>query len=332
MMNDFKIRGGVYLNNCYLYPYSSFAYNKYVHKYKWLKPKTLLEKSYFYVYSEEGNPLMVLPLTLSHGNLSFYGDNVSGSGHLDLIYNANITDRQIFQALYEIRQKHKGYILDLHKLNERSRLYSFLSRNRESLLKSYQMQLAEERICYKICFGEDYDTYFQGLTKNSKSNLKKCYNRIKKQEISMKLVVTQGPFSDKTLLSKLMHLYTIREGQRIHRKISFGKYLKNRYFSALTWAMENMQSHHTFTLMLNGNPAAFMSGFLTNYNEIVFPIVSMNIDYQQFFPGKLMISESVKYLQQETTIRGIDLSRGDERYKREMGGKPHYNYACILHL
>ncbi len=148
----------------------------------------------------------------------------------------------------------------------------------------------------------------------------------------MKLVVTQGPFSDKTLLSKLMHLYTIREGQRIHRKISFGKYLKNRYFSALTWAMENMQSHHTFTLMLNGNPAAFMSGFLTNYNEIVFPIVSMNIDYQQFSPGKLMISESVKYLQQETTIRGIDLSRGDERYKREMGGKPHYNYACILHL
>lgn len=91
-----------------------------------------------------------------------------------------------------------------------------------------------------------------------------------------------------------------------------------------------MKEHYTFCLYINENPAAFMSGFVTNFNEIVFPIVAMNSSFREYVPGKLMINESIKYLQKKESIRVLDLSRGDERYKFEMGGSKHYNYRIFL--
>ena len=75
-----------------------------------------------------------------------------------------------------------------------------------------------------------------------------------------------------------------------------------------------------------------MTGFATNYNEIVFPYVAIDSTFATYSPGKLMIGESIKYLQKNTTIRGLDLSRGDERYKVEMGGVRHYNYRFEIQL
>ena len=146
----------------------------------------------------------------------------------------------------------------------------------------------------------------------------------------MHLDVIHGPFKNKKLLSDLMRIYTKRESERKHRKRDFFPFIKHRYFSALTWAMENMDSHYTFCLFLQHRPAAFMSGFLTNFNEIVFPIVAMDSAFSHYAPGKVMISESIKYLQKNSQIRGLDLSRGDERYKLEMGGEEHYNYRFFL--
>lgn len=188
-----------------------------------------------------------------------------------------------------------------------------------------------DRVCVKIIFPDEYEPYFQGLSRNSKSNIHKAYNKAKKTNAEMHLDVIHGPFKNKKLLSDLMRIYTKRESERKHRKRDFFPFVKHRYFSALTWAMENMDSHYTFCLFLQHHPAAFMSGFLTNFNEIVFPIVAMDSAFSHYAPGKVMISESIKYLQKNSQIRGLDLSRGDERYKLEMGGEKHYNYRFSLH-
>lgn len=45
-----------------------------------------------------------------------------------------------------------------------------------------------------------------------------------------------------------------------------------------------------------------------------------------------MIAESIKYLQEHSAIRVLDLSRGDEKYKFEMGGIRHYNYRFEIEL
>ena len=129
-----------------------------------------------------------------------------------------------------------------------------------------------------------------------------------------------------------MKIYTRRESERKHRRIAFFPYIKNRYFSPIVWAMETLTSHYTFCFFLNNKLAAFMTGFATNYNEIVFPYVAIDSNYAVYSPGKLMISEGVKYLQNCDSIRGLDLSRGDEHYKFVMGGVRHYNYKFEIQL
>ncbi len=196
------------------------------------------------------------------------------------------------------------------------------------------MQYEKDRICVKICFDDEYDEYFQQLTKNSKSNMRKTYNRLKKNNIKTELIVLSGCVDNDNLMCEIFKVYTKRseEWMHKHRASNYIKYIKNRYLSVLAWGMQKLDEHYTFCLMVEGKVAAFMTGFLTNHNELTFPMVAMNSYFSKFAPGRVMISESVKYLQKNTKIRCIDVSRGDERYKFDMGGHAHYNYRYVLNL
>lgn len=324
-----KIWKDLYKNNPYLYPFSSWEYNEQVNSYKRIKPQTLFQKEYFFVYYHNNIPLMIMPLFKKRGTFYIFGENISGPDNLDFIYDKNIKNEDIYTAIKELKEKFPNTKLNLYKINERSKVYSFFKDNEDDL-KNYDIHIELDRVCVKICFPDEYQAYFQGLSRNARSNLHKAYNKIKKNNINIHLEVVRGPFSNKKLLSALMKIYTKRESERKDRSLDFFPFLKHRYASSLTWAMQTMKEHYTFCLYINENPAAFMSGFVTNFNEIVFPIVAMNSSFREYVPGKLMINESIKYLQKKESIRVLDLSRGDERYKFEMGGSKHYNYRIFL--
>lgn len=325
-----RIWAMLYENNPYLFPYSSLEYNEQVYAYTKIKPTTLFQRNYFFVYYEDEQPIMVMPLFEKKNKLYLFGENISGAGNLDLVYTPSITDGQFFAAFAELKKQFPNKELRLYKINERSSLYGFLKRNESVLARDYSMKSEEDRICIKVIFPDTFDEYFQNLGRNTKSNMHKAYNKVVKTDADMHLEVVLGPMKDSQLLSALMKIYTKRDLERKHKTYNTLAYIKHRYFSALTWAMENLDSHYTFCLFLKGKPAAFMTGFLTNFKEIVFPIVAMNSEFFKYAPGKLMICESIKYLQKNTTVRGLDLSRGDERYKLEMGGTSHFNYRFFL--
>ncbi len=323
----------LYKENLHLFPYSSREYNEEVFRYKKIKPSTMFQKEYFYVYYDDQQPmkaLIIFPLYKKKNSLFIFGDNISGAGNLDFVYDKNITDEQLLEAFKELANKFKGKSLKLYKVNEISRLYDFFHEYQDELCEYYHLKAEMDRVCVKVIFSNDYEEYFKNLSNNAKSNLRKAYNKCEKANVDIKLEIVQGVLKDKQLLSDLLKIYTKRESERKKRKHHYLPFLKHRYFSALAWAMQALDSHYTFCLFLNGSPVAFMTGFATNFNEIVFPIVAIDSAYSQYAPGKLMISESIKYLQAHTEIRALDLSRGDERYKLEMGGTKHYNYQYIL--
>lgn len=323
----------LYAHNPYVFPYSSWEYNEQIYKYMKVKPSTICQKNYFAVYEEAHKPLVLFPLYLKKNVLRLFGENISGAGHLDLLYDAYITKKQFTNAFYELKKTFSGKILNLRMINERSKVFSFLKEMADSGADAiFPVQAEEERVCVKIPFPNEYEAYEQGLSRNARSNLHKAYSKVRRNQLDIRLQVIQGPFTDKALLADVIKIYTKRESERKHRHMDFFPYLKHRYFSALAWAMETLASHDTFCLFLNHQPAAFMSGFTTNYNEIVFPYVAIDSTFVAYSPGKLMISESIKYLQAHTSIRGLDLSRGDERYKLEMGGVRHYNYRFEMQL
>ena len=270
---------------------------------------------------------------MKKNKLSLFGENISGAGHLDLLYDAAITSKQLENAFTELKSMFLGKKLELRMINERSKIFGFLQAIADAGADAIlSVKAEEERVCVKIPFLDSYEEYEKGLSRNARSNLHKAYSKVRRNEMDVSLQVIQGPFRDKALLSEAMKIYTKRESERKNRRIDFGPYIKHRYFSALVWAMENMDSHYTFCFFLNNKLAAFMTGFATNYNEIVFPYVAIDSTYASYAPGKLMIGESIKHLQAKSSIRGLDLSRGDERYKLEMGGVRHYNYKFNIQL
>lgn len=325
----------LYADNSYLFPYSSWEYNEQIYKYMKIKPSSMFQKNYFLVYEEEQKPLLLFPLYLKKNKLRLFGENISGAGNLDLLYDAAITAKQLKNAFAELKSMFPGKTLELRMINERSKLFLFLKGMADAGADAVlSVKAEEERVCVKVPFSDAYEEYEQGLSRNARSNLHKAYSKVRRNELDMSLQVIQGPFTDKALLSDAMKIYTKRESERKNRRAVwiFVPYFKHRYFSALVWAMETLASHYSFCLFLNNKLAAFMTGFVTNYNEIVFPYVAIDSTFASYAPGKLMIAESIKYLQGHSSIRGLDLSRGDERYKLEMGGVRHYNYKFEIQL
>lgn len=323
----------LYADNPYLFPYSSWEYNEQIYKYMKVKPSSMFQKNFFCVYEEEQKPFVLFPLYLKKNKLCLFGENISGAGHLDLLYDAAITTKQLENAFAELKSMFPGKILELRMINERSKIYRFLQEMSVAGTDAFfPVKAEEERVCVKVLFNDNYEEYEKGLSRNARSNLHKAYSKVRRNELDMSLKVIQGPFTDKALLSEAMKIYTKRESERKNRRMDFIPYIKHRYFLALVWAMKNMASHYTFCSFLNNRLVAFMTGFATNYNEIVFPYVAIDSKYGSYAPGKLMIGESIKYLQEHTSIRGLDLSRGDERYKLEMGGVRHYNYKFEIQL
>ncbi|WP_317304080.1 GNAT family N-acetyltransferase [Acidaminococcus timonensis] len=327
-----KIWMGLYRDNPYLFPFSSYEYNHQVYAYEKFKLKNYLKKNHFLVYFEKEEPLVLLPLTVKGNEIFLFGDDISGCDNLDLVYDQQISHDSFTKMLLEFSVRFPQKVLKFYKINERSRFYQYISENQKQVENQFKLKIEEDRVCVKVLFPKDYETYFSALSRNCKSNLKKAYNKAIKMDADMNLKVVKGPVLDHQLLSAMMHVYAHRESERKHRKFDFLCYVKNRYFSVLSWAAQHMQSQYTFCLFLHNTVAAFMSGFETNFGEIVFPRVAMNSQFSKYAPGKLMISESVKWLQKNTDINGLDLSRGDERYKYEMGGKKHMNYRFFLYF
>jgi len=321
----------LYDSNAHLFPYSSYEYNKIVHEYKKLKPKAWLESNCFYKWIDSnGTTKIILPLSLYKNTISIYGDNISGAGHLDFVYSKLVTDEDFMNMFSELRTIWGGKKLILTKLNESSLLYKFLAKFSQELFPNSVLEA--ERECVKIDFANDYDSYYKGLSKSVRQNLRTSYNKLAKNNKLYELKVFSKTLCDEQTLNDIIHVYTKREFERKQKSYSYFKYFKNRYFNVLLWAMKAMQTQCTFAFYIDQKLAAYMTGFETNRKSIVFPMLAIDKDLGAYSPGKLMINESVKYLVQQSDIRCLDLSRGAESYKFDMGGTKHVNcrFSVIL--
>ncbi len=323
----------MYQGNEYLYPYSSWQFNGIILRNLSIKPRAFSMKKLFYVYSNDNGPRIIMPLVIKGNKISLLGESVvTNVGALDFIYMKNVKNEDFYMALKELMQLYSGYTVELHRVNERSRLCRFFLEAADSFKDDFDVDASIDRECVKILLPSTYEEYFRALGRNSKSNLKKIYNRMNKNEMPFELKVFKGPLNDKKVLSDLNDIYCKRAAEREHRQVNFFYKIKKRYFKAITWATQEMKEHYTFCLYIKNTPAAFMSGFRTNFNEIIFPHVATDSDFAAYSSGKLMISESVKWCQQhpDEKIAALDLSRGLERYKLEMGGIVHNSYGLYL--
>lgn len=96
----------------------------------------------------------------------------------------------------------------------------------------------------------------------------------------------------------------------------FVKYLRHDNYS-----LYNNDNSVLSVLYIEGEPAAMFNGVLSkNQDRIVIPRLAINNDFKFYSPGYILIIESIKYIVTETKIRHLDLCRGTEQYKTDLGG------------
>jgi CelD/BcsL family acetyltransferase involved in cellulose biosynthesis len=76
-------------------------------------------------------------------------------------------------------------------------------------------------------------------------------------------------------------------------------------------------------LKINQEIAAYFFGFKIEKNIEINRVV-INDDFKFFSPGLFLFHEYIK--KEIPQLEGIDLTVGDEKYKFDLGGKPHIIY------
>lgn len=313
-----------YQDNLYLSPYSSWEYNNISYNCFKFQTSRWKEKNFFLVEYINDKAVAIIPLTFRRGNLNIFGDFESG-GALDFIYPENTSDEVFGNIFYDLRKFFPKQTLCLNKINERSPLYKYLQ------AKHYEP--SNTRKCVKIPFGNSYKEYYQGLSRNQRLNINKTFNRLEhdKQEYSIDIKIN-SIVSDK-FMKDALRIYNKREGERVGHERGYVSKFRQLHFEPITPALQKMSNNFNAGLSLKGvGLIAFLSGFITNGNEFIGPRCAMDSTFARYSPGKLLINESIKWLIANTNIRCLDLSRGDENYKYEMGGIQHINYAYEIKL
>lgn len=86
-------------------------------------------------------------------------------------------------------------------------------------------------------------------------------------------------------------------------------------------------------LLIDGKVGAFMHGF---YNEglksFEVPKLAMNEEYSWYSPGLVLVNETAKKFIEDGHIQYIDLTRGTEKYKTDMGGQFYETHAITIKL
>ena len=67
-----------------------------------------------------------------------------------------------------------------------------------------------------------------------------------------------------------------------------------------------------------------MSGFKTHDGQIVsIPRLAIDTSFGFYSPGYVLLTEVIRYIAAHPMLQELDLSRGDEKYKFDMGGQPY---------
>lgn len=169
-----------------------------------------------------------------------------------------------------------------------------------------------------IDFSDGHDVWFRSLSKNVRQNLRTAYNRLEKDEKSLRIEVSRGTQISHSLMNKLLDIYIKRHNERYDVKTSSLKSFYLRYLDFSTRAL--IQSPKSIHIYISDRIAGFCSGYI-DHNSFVVPRLSIDNDFSRYSPGYLLINEAIKWFDEnDSGVRIIDLSEGSEKYKLDLGG------------
>lgn len=314
-----KVWDELYKGNVRLSPFMSYEFQKNYRARLWFSKVRFGMIYYCFQFSEENHPICIVPL-ITKNNKDFYiAGDFCATGYLDFVYTDRF-ERAKFSEVIQILQKKLGGCLHLNKINQSSILGEYLLQNYDN----------HSNICVNISLGDSFESYYKRLKKSVRQNIRTAHNRLVREEKSIRLDVAIGSV-DAKMFKQVMQIYHKRAEEKNGKTVSaFVRFVQN-YFNPITVAQLNQNNSFISTLYIDDAIAGFMTGFVTNEDiAIVVPRLAINTEFNVYCPGFLLVSETIQWLLDNSQIKNLDLSRGDETYKYSLGGETHFNFDFEL--
>ncbi|MCF0125598.1 MAG: GNAT family N-acetyltransferase [Clostridia bacterium] len=272
------------------------------------------------VSDETNKPVMIAPFAYDRrAKKHRFIYAVNGAEYCDFIYSDKTDDSVIKNALGMVFSELEGE-LELNWIPEGK-----TKRLLEGM--GYLPSHTYENTIIDLTPFENHNVYISSLSKNARQNLRTSYNRLEKDNKSIKLIL-EKKVSNK-IFSQIIDLYQQRHNIAYGIKTGWfkGFYLKHFNYSSRC-LKTSAESLHAI-LYIDGKMASFCSGYLREGRYII-PRLSMNTNYKFYSPGILLINELAKHAFADICISKIDLALGNEKYKLQMGGKVIYSYKFAI--
>ena len=201
----------------------------------------------------------------------------------------------------------------------------------------------EEHRCYAIPIPESFDEWMGTLSKPTRHKIRNINSRLQRNQICMNLKVFVGEKPDREVCGQMIGVYVSRFLIKNKFRMGFLKvFIKPFLYKMLmsdkiTKWLCNAENGFHVAIYLNDKMAAFTSGLIFKDRRILLSRLAINSEFNQYSPGGLLISETIKHLTldknaEKLNIDKLDLSQedtGGKSYKELYGGELHFNYTFI---
>ena len=285
--------------------YQSYDFNKLCYKYRKSSLSAIKKrntKCLFIVLVDKNIPLCIAPLnidTTPRRTVRLLGHGTNAA-YLDFIYN----DPQYAKIMYRyIAENFIGYEFDFIFVPQYSPLID-------------EMDVCENFSNYSIGV-TDYAEWFANLSKSTRQNIRTAYNRIQTDQHIYSLKEYKA--TDCEFESQISICNDIYQKRRLDWGIGATKIgkLKSVLFLKrdVVYNFLRCKKGVLTILFIDDKVSAFFVGFEFD-NGIYIPRLAIDTTYSRYSPGVVLINE---YLKVHTNFI-FDLCRGDEGYKKQVGG------------
>ena len=280
---------------------------------------------FYVVYNSDNFPVMIAPLQRRPKNkkdIEILGSDTLGANvleYVDVIYNP--TQENVVRIAFDL------LLSELKKEGFEKLYFKNIAEN-----LSYKILKENKNFCYVRpvdCTNfncSNWDKYLSGLSKNQKHNIKKAYNKLKRENKTFSLVSTKST----ALSNECLKIYIKRQVSKYGAGLK--KLLSCKYFHYISQCALTDKSI-TFAFVIQKEVASFMTGFIDPVrNAVEIVRIAINDKYQSYSPGILLIYETIKYLTENSDYQNLDFCTGTVRYKMDMGGEIYYKHNFFIKL
>lgn len=292
------------------------------------------ELVYLYV-TQNGKPVMIAPLVIVKAGMKVHGIGVrrgaylvGGNGYTDymnFVYDT-FSPEAAEMVMKCLTEQFKIHYCLFEQLPETTGLNRFLQERYPCNHKDI--------FCAKLQLPETADQYQKMLSKNSRQNIRTALNRQARDELEISFELLDSV--DETLARKLLDIRAKRmkgkkqkerEGASAAGKaVWYARLLKNKLFSAKHDVMHCGLPQWCFLVKHREEIIGFYWGILDGRNTMYVILAGVEPEYAWYSPS---VSQFYLFLRAECEnhergIRAVDFTRGDEKYKLQLGAEPQF--------